>query len=47
MNGSMTVLPEDEIQTLLKNKKGLVVSEETQFGALLLGERKELIIFLK
>ncbi|XP_058263651.1 RNA helicase Mov10l1 [Hemibagrus wyckioides] len=46
LNGSMAIMPEAEIQTLLENKGGLVVSEETQFGALLLGESKELIIFL-
>ncbi|GAA6088131.1 sizzled isoform X2 [Tachysurus ichikawai] len=46
MNGSVTNLPEAEIQTLLENKGGLVVSEETLFGSLLLGESKELIVFL-
>lgn len=47
MNGSVTNLPEAEIQTLLENKGGLVVSEETLFGSLLLGESKELIVFLQ
>lgn len=47
MNRSETILPEAEIQTLLENKGGLVVSEETQFGSLLLGESKELLIFLQ
>ncbi|KAI5100366.1 RNA helicase Mov10l1, partial [Silurus meridionalis] len=42
----LTILPEAEIQTLLKNKGGLVVSEETHFGSLWLGESKELLIFL-
>ncbi|XP_060764793.1 RNA helicase Mov10l1 [Neoarius graeffei] len=46
VNGSVTMLPEVELQTLLENKGGLVVSEETQFGSLLLGESKELPIFL-
>ncbi|KAF7701979.1 hypothetical protein HF521_001262 [Silurus meridionalis] len=46
VNGSETILPEAEIQTLLKNKGGLVVSEETHFGSLWLGESKELLIFL-
>ncbi|KAF4081456.1 hypothetical protein AMELA_G00161620 [Ameiurus melas] len=46
MDGSVTILPEADIQTLLGNKGGLVVSKETQFGSLLLGETKELLIFL-
>ncbi|XP_053341140.1 RNA helicase Mov10l1 isoform X2 [Clarias gariepinus] len=46
VNGSVMVLPEAEIQKLQENKAGLVVSEETQFGSLLLGESKELPIFL-
>lgn len=47
MDGSVMILPEADIQTLLGNKGGLVVSEETQFGSLLLGESKELLIFLQ
>ncbi|XP_072528268.1 RNA helicase Mov10l1 isoform X2 [Salminus brasiliensis] len=45
-NSSVPVFPEAEIQTLLENKEGLVVSEETQFGSLLMGETKELQVWI-
>uniref|UniRef100_A0AAR2KHQ8 RNA helicase n=1 Tax=Pygocentrus nattereri TaxID=42514 RepID=A0AAR2KHQ8_PYGNA len=35
-----------EMQILLQNKGGLVVSEETQFGSLLMGQTKELLIWI-
>ncbi|TSK13400.1 RNA helicase Mov10l1 [Bagarius yarrelli] len=46
INGRLTIMPDVEIKTLLENKGGLVVSEETQFGSLLLGESKELLVLL-
>ncbi|XP_062857767.1 RNA helicase Mov10l1 [Trichomycterus rosablanca] len=46
LNGSVSVLPESDLQTLLENKGGLVVSDETQFGPMLLGESKQLLIWI-
>uniref|UniRef100_A0A3B4CIA1 RNA helicase n=1 Tax=Pygocentrus nattereri TaxID=42514 RepID=A0A3B4CIA1_PYGNA len=46
LNASVPVLPEAEMQILLQNKGGLVVSEETQFGSLLMGQTKELLIWI-
>ncbi|KAI4905646.1 hypothetical protein NFI96_011343, partial [Prochilodus magdalenae] len=45
-NASVPVLPEAEIKVLLENKGGLIVSEETQFGSLLMGQSKELLIWI-
>uniref|UniRef100_A0AAR2KF56 RNA helicase n=1 Tax=Pygocentrus nattereri TaxID=42514 RepID=A0AAR2KF56_PYGNA len=47
LNASVPVLPEAEMQILLQNKGGLVVSEETQFGSLLMGQTKELLIWIQ
>ncbi|XP_052403443.1 RNA helicase Mov10l1 isoform X3 [Carassius gibelio] len=40
-------MPDDEVQRLLENKGGLQVSQEGHFGSLLLGERKELQIWIQ
>ncbi|XP_066526077.1 RNA helicase Mov10l1 [Hoplias malabaricus] len=47
LNVSVPVLPEAEIQALLESKGGLMVSEETQFGSLLMGQTKELLIWIQ
>ncbi|KAK7162511.1 hypothetical protein R3I93_006737 [Phoxinus phoxinus] len=40
-------MPDAEIRSLLENKGGLQVSQETHFGPLLLGHRKELQIWIR
>uniref|UniRef100_A0A4W4GW27 RNA helicase n=1 Tax=Electrophorus electricus TaxID=8005 RepID=A0A4W4GW27_ELEEL len=39
-------VPRSHLDTLLENKGGLVVSKETNFGSLLLGESKELLVWI-
>ncbi|XP_016355564.1 RNA helicase Mov10l1 [Sinocyclocheilus anshuiensis] len=46
-NASELNMPDDEVQRLLENKGGLQVSRENQFGCLLLGNRKELQIWIQ
>uniref|UniRef100_A0A8C1UBL5 RNA helicase n=1 Tax=Cyprinus carpio TaxID=7962 RepID=A0A8C1UBL5_CYPCA len=46
-NASELDLPDDEVQRLLENKGGLQVSRESHFGSLLLGDRKELQIWIQ
>uniref|UniRef100_A0A9J8AWN5 RNA helicase n=1 Tax=Cyprinus carpio carpio TaxID=630221 RepID=A0A9J8AWN5_CYPCA len=43
----MTPVQHDEVQRLLENKGGLQVSRESHFGSLLLGDRKELQIWIQ
>ncbi|XP_028814623.1 RNA helicase Mov10l1, partial [Denticeps clupeoides] len=47
-NGSVpsTPIPESELQTILQNKEGLVVSEKTDVGHLFLGEGKEMQVWI-
>ncbi|XP_076155559.1 RNA helicase Mov10l1-like [Alosa pseudoharengus] len=45
--GPALPMPEAELESLLENKEGLVVSEVTDFGDLLLGESKELVIWIE
>ncbi|KAL2093862.1 hypothetical protein ACEWY4_011174 [Coilia grayii] len=45
--GPAVPMPEVELEALLKNKEGLEVSTDTDFGALLLGESKELLIWIE
>lgn len=40
-------MPEAELASLLENKEGLVVSDFPDFGALLLGESKELVVWIE
>ncbi|XP_078139377.1 RNA helicase Mov10l1 [Centroberyx gerrardi] len=40
-------LPEAEIKSLLEDKGGVVVTEYGQFGALLMGERRELVLWIQ
>ncbi|XP_030630697.1 RNA helicase Mov10l1 [Chanos chanos] len=40
-------MSENKVQTLLDNKAGVVVSENTHFGSLFLGEHKELQIWIE
>ncbi len=40
-------MPDDEVQRLLEDKAGLRVSRETHFGSLLLGNRKQLQIWIQ
>ncbi|CAM4596887.1 unnamed protein product [Leuciscus chuanchicus] len=46
-NPSELKMPDAEIHSLMENKGGLQVSQETQFGPLLLGHRKELLIWIQ
>ncbi|XP_077098375.1 RNA helicase Mov10l1 isoform X2 [Siphateles boraxobius] len=46
-NPSELTMPDAEIHSLLENKGGLQVSQETHFGPLLLGHRKELLIWIQ
>ncbi|XP_016113209.1 RNA helicase Mov10l1 [Sinocyclocheilus grahami] len=46
-NASELNMPDDEVQRLLENKGGLQVSRESHFGSLLLGNRKELQIWIQ
>nr|XP_055057100.1 RNA helicase Mov10l1 isoform X3 [Misgurnus anguillicaudatus] len=44
---SVLNMPDAEIHNLLENKGGLAVTQETHFGSLLLGKRKELLIWVQ
>ncbi|XP_065129006.1 RNA helicase Mov10l1 [Paramisgurnus dabryanus] len=44
---SVLNMPDAEIHNLLENKGGLAVTQETHFGCLLLGKRKELLIWVQ
>ncbi|KAL1279707.1 hypothetical protein QQF64_014307 [Cirrhinus molitorella] len=46
-NASGLNMPDDELQRLLENKGGLLVSQENHFGSLLLGNGKELQIWIQ
>ncbi|KAG9280877.1 RNA helicase Mov10l1 [Astyanax mexicanus] len=43
---AVPICPDADIQTLLENKEGLVVSEETQFGSMFFEETKELQVWI-
>lgn len=45
--GPAVPMPEAELASLLENKEGLVVSDFPDFGALLLGESKELVVWIE
>ncbi|XP_012692807.2 RNA helicase Mov10l1 [Clupea harengus] len=45
--GPVLPMPGAELESLLENKEGLVVSENTDFGALFLGESRELPIWIE
>uniref|UniRef100_A0A8B9JV92 RNA helicase n=1 Tax=Astyanax mexicanus TaxID=7994 RepID=A0A8B9JV92_ASTMX len=46
VESSQLVYGDADIQTLLENKEGLVVSEETQFGSMFFEETKELQVWI-
>lgn len=46
-NTSVLKMLDSEIHSLLENKGGLQVSHDTQFGSLLLGNTKELLIWIQ
>ncbi|XP_051553163.1 RNA helicase Mov10l1 [Myxocyprinus asiaticus] len=46
-NAAAVNMPDGEIQSLLENKGGLQVSQETHFGSLLLGNSKELLVWIQ
>lgn len=42
-----TVLPEAKLQKILENKGGLDVTDYGQFGEMMMGERRELVLWIQ
>lgn len=47
LKASAESLPEAQPQNILENKGGLEVSDYGQFGTLMLGEQRELVIWIQ
>ncbi|KAM9753147.1 RNA helicase Mov10l1 [Menidia menidia] len=47
VNSSRTPLPESELKNILENKGGLVVSDYGQFGDVMFGERREMVLWIQ
>ncbi|XP_045894481.1 RNA helicase Mov10l1 isoform X2 [Micropterus dolomieu] len=47
MNLSATALPEAKLQNILENKGGLDITDYGQFGDLMIGEKRELVIWIQ
>lgn len=46
-NITATRLPEAELQSILENKGGLDVTDYGQFADLMIGERRELVLWIQ
>nr|XP_020480456.1 RNA helicase Mov10l1 isoform X3 [Monopterus albus] len=46
-NTSPTVIPETKLQSILENKEGLDVTDYGQFGDLVMGEKRELVLWIQ
>ncbi|TKS73686.1 RNA helicase [Collichthys lucidus] len=47
VNSSAKLLPEAELQSILENKGGLEVTDYSQFGYLMIGEKTELVLWIQ
>lgn len=47
MNFAVRHLPEAELQSIFENKGGLDVTDYGQFGDLMIGDRRELVLWIQ
>lgn len=47
VNASAKIVPGAQLQSILENKEGIEVTDYGQFGSLMFGEKRELVLWIQ